>query len=181
MHLSILHIETRAINLMARFVLRRHIMDRQTIDAVQVAIDRCFQMNAMADAVYYALATDFADKHAEEFHHEQAHAFPKIADDLGNILIGRGIKPRRGDVAAQNQSWTTPAAALAEYRDAVFGTEQIIGDAYYKAHDKSDAGVAAQLADILDDFAKDMVAKAVAIAKHAEIEEREHGRIMMAM
>ena len=49
------------------------------------------------------------------------------------------------------------------------------------AHDKSDAGVAAQLADILDDFAKDMVAKAVAIAKHAEIEEREHGRIMMAM
>lgn len=152
-------------------------MDRQTIDAVQTAIDRCFQMNAMADVVYYALAVDFADKHAEEFHHEQAHAFPKIADDLGGILIGRGVKPRRGDVAAQNQLWTTPAAALTEYRDAVFGTEKIIGDAYYKALDKSEASVAAQIADILEDFAEDMIAKVVALAKHAEMEEREHGRI----
>lgn len=151
-------------------------MDRQTIDAVQTAIDRCFQMNAMADTVYYALEVDFVNKHAEDFHHDQAHAYPKIADDLGNILIGRGIKPRRGNVIAQSQTWATPADALNEYRDAAFETERIIGAAYYKALDSSEAGAAAQIADILEDFAEDIVAKAVAIAKHAEIEELERGR-----
>ena len=151
-------------------------MDRQTIDAVQAAIDRCFQMNAMADTVYYALEVDFANKHAEDFHHDQAHAYPKIADDLGKILLGRGIKPRRGNVTAQSQTWATPADALDEYRDAVLETERIMGDAYYKALDKSDAGVAAQIADILEDFSEHIIAKAAAIAKRAEVEELERGR-----
>ena len=56
---------------------------------------------------------------------------------------------------------------LEKYRDEVLTTHRMIGDAYYSAFDNAEAGVAACLCDILEDFQEDMVARAILMAGKA--------------
>lgn len=92
-------------------------MNPKVRDAVQAAIDRCFQMNALCDRMMYIMKSQwnlsiFADK----FHHEIAHAYPAIADDLSDILLAEDEDVTRGAVEAQMQSYASITAMMEEYK-----------------------------------------------------------------
>ena len=143
-------------------------MNPKVRDAVQAAMDRCFFMNALCDRMVYVMQGQwFLTKFASEFHHKIAHAYPDWADKLGDILLGEGENVTRGSVDAQVQDYQSPAQLLASYRDEVLATRRVLGGAYYTAFDNTEAGVAAVLADILEDFQEDMVARAILMAGKA--------------
>ena len=143
-------------------------MNPKVKDAIQVAMDRCFLMNAICDRMVYVMQGQwFLTKFASEFHHKIAHAYPDWADKLGDILLGEGENVTRGSVDAQAQDYQSPAQLLASYRDEALVTRRVLGDAYYTAFDNTEAGVAAVLADILEDFQEDMVARAILMAGKA--------------
>ena len=140
-------------------------MNPKVRDAVQAAMDRCFFMNTLCDRMVYVMQGQwFLTKFASEFHHKIAHAYPDWADKLGDVLLGEGENVIRGPVDAQAQDYQSPAQLLAVYRDEALATRRMIGDAYYAAFDNAEAGVAAVLADILEDFQEDMVATAIRMA-----------------
>ena len=143
-------------------------MNPKVKDAIQAAMDRCFFMNAVCDRMVYVMQGQwFLTKFASEFHHKIAHAYPDWADKLGDILLGEGENVTRGSVDAQAQDYQSPAQLLAAYRDEVLTTRRVLGDAYYTAFDNAEAGVAAVLADILEDFQEDMAAPAIRMAGKA--------------
>lgn len=143
-------------------------MNPKVRDAIQMAMDRCFSMNALCDRMVYVIEGQwFLTKFAGEFHHKIAHAYPDWADKLGDILLGEGENVTRGSVDAQAQDYQSPAQLLAAYRDEVLTTRRVLGDAYYTAFDNAEAGVAAVLADILEDFQEDMAARAILMAGKA--------------
>ena len=143
-------------------------MNPKVKDAIQAAMDRCFFMNAVCDRMVYVMQGQwFLTKFASEFHHKIAHAYPDWADKLGDILLGEGENVTRGSVDAQVQDYQSPAQLLASYRDEVLATRRVLGGAYYTAFDNTEAGVAAVLADILEDFQEDMVARAILMAGKA--------------
>lgn len=140
-------------------------MNPKVKDAIQAAMDRCFFMNAVCDRMVYVMQGQwFLTKFASEFHHKIAHAYPDWADKLGDVLLGEGENVTRGPVDAQAQDYQSPAQLLAVYRDEALATRRMIGDAYYAAFDNAEAGTAAVLADILEDFQEDMVAQAYLLA-----------------
>lgn len=140
-------------------------MNPKVRDAIQMAMDRCFSMNALCDRMVYVMEGQwFLTKFAGEFHHKIAHAYPDWADKLGDILLGEGETVTRGPVDAQAQDYQSPAQLLAVYRDEALATRRMIGDAYYAAFDNAEAGTAAVLADILEDFQEDMAAPAIRMA-----------------
>lgn len=137
-------------------------MNPKVRDAIQTAMDRCFFMNALCDRMVYVMQGQwFLTKFASEFHHKIAHAYPDWADKLGDILLGEGENAIRGSVESQAQDYQSPAQLLAVYRDEALAARRMIGDAYYAAFDNAEAGIAAVLADILEDFQEDMVAPAI--------------------
>lgn len=143
-------------------------MNPKVRDAIQMAMDRCFSMNALCDRMVYVMEGQwFLTKFAGEFHHKIAHAYPDWADKLGDILLGEGETVSRGAVESQAQDYQSPAQLLASYRDEVLATRRVLGDAYYTAFDNAEAGVAAVLADILEDFQEDMAAPAIRMAGKA--------------
>lgn len=143
-------------------------MNPKVKDAIQAAMDRCFFMNALCDRMVYVMQGQwFLTKFASEFHHKIAHAYPDWADKLGDILLGEGENVLRGPVESQAQDYQSPAQLLAVYRDEALAARRMIGDAYYAAFDNSEAGIAAVLADILEDFQEDMVARAILMAGKA--------------
>lgn len=143
-------------------------MNPKVREAIQAVIDRCFFMNALCDRMAYVMQGQwFLTKFASEFHHKIAHAYPEWADKLGDILLGEGENVSRGAVDAQAQDYQSPAQLLAVYRDEALATRRMIGDAYYAAFDNAEAGTAAVLADILEDFQEDMVARAILMAGKA--------------
>ena len=143
-------------------------MNPKVREAIQAVIDRCFFMNALCDRMAYVMQGQwFLTKFASEFHHKIAHAYPEWADKLGDILLGEGENVIRGAVESQAQDYQSPAQLLASYRDEVLATRRVLGDAYYTAFDNAEAGVAAVLADILEDFQEDMVAPAICMAGKA--------------
>lgn len=140
-------------------------MNPKVRDAVQAAIDRCFQMNALCDRMMYTMKSQwnlsiFADK----FHHEIAHAYPAIADDLSDILLAEDEDVTRGAVEAQMQSYAGITAMMEEYKAAALETRRIIGEAYYKAFDNAEPGAAALVADVLEDYQEGMVGQAFLLA-----------------
>lgn len=140
-------------------------MNPKVKDAIQAAMDRCFLMNAVCDRMVYVMQGQwFMTAFAGQFHHKIAHAYPDWADKLGDILLGEGENVTRGPVDAQAQDYQSPAQLLAVYRDEALATRRMIGDAYYAAFDNAEAGTAAVLADILEDFQEDMVAQAYLLA-----------------
>lgn len=143
-------------------------MNPKVRDAIQTAMDRCFSMNALCDRMVYVMEGQwFLTKFAGEFHHKIAHAYPDWADKLGDILMGEGENVTRGPIEPQAQDYQSPAQLLAAYRDEVLTTRRVLGDAYYTAFDNAEAGVAAVLADILEDFQEDMAAPAIRMAGKA--------------
>ena len=143
-------------------------MNPKVRDAIQTAMDRCFFMNALCDRMVYVMQGQwFLTKFASEFHHKIAHAYPDWADKLGDILLGEGENAIRGSVESQAQDYQSPAQLLAVYRDEALAARRMIGDAYYAAFDNAEAGIAAVLADILEDFQEDMVAPAIRMAGKA--------------
>lgn len=143
-------------------------MNPKVREAIQAVIDRCFFMNALCDRMAYVMQGQwFLTKFASEFHHKIAHAYPEWADKLGDILLGEGENVIRGAVESQAQDYQSPAQLLASYRDEVLATRRVLGDAYYTAFDNAEAGVAAVLADILEDFQEDMAAPAIRMAGKA--------------
>ena len=143
-------------------------MNPKVREAIQAVIDRCFFMNALCDRMVYVMQGQwFLTKFASEFHHKIAHAYPGWADKLGDILLGEGENVIRGAVESQAQDYQSPAQLLAVYRDEALATRRMIGDAYYAAFDNAEAGTAAVLADILEDFQEDMVARAILMAGKA--------------
>ena len=137
-------------------------------DSIQAAMDRCFFMNAVCDRMVYVMQGQwFLTKFASEFHHKIAHAYPDWADKLGDVLLGEGENVTRGPGDAQAQHYQSPAQLLAGYREVALATRRMIGDAYYAAFDNAEAGTAAVLADILEDFQEDMVARAILMAGKA--------------
>ena len=143
-------------------------MNPKVREAIQAVIDRCFFMNALCDRMVYVMQGQwFLTKFASEFHHKIAHAYPGWADKLGEILLGEGENVIRGAVESQAQDYQSPAQLLAVYRDEALATRRMIGDAYYAAFDNAEAGTAAVLADILEDFQEDMVARAILMAGKA--------------
>lgn len=143
-------------------------MNPKVREAIQAVIDRCFFMNALCDRMVYVMQGQwFLTKFASEFHHKIAHAYPDWADKLGDILLGEGENVIRGAVESQAQDYQSPAQLLASYRDEVLATRRVLGDAYYTAFDNAEAGVAAVLADILEDFQEDMAAPAIRMAGKA--------------
>lgn len=143
-------------------------MNPKVREAIQAVIDRCFFMNALCDRMVYVMQGQwFLTKFASEFHHKIAHAYPEWADKLGDILLGEGENVIRGAVESQAQDYQSPAQLLAVYRDEVLATRRMIGDAYYAAFDNAEAGIAAVLADILEDFQEDMAAPAIRMAGKA--------------
>lgn len=143
-------------------------MNPKVREAIQAVIDRCFFMNALCDRMAYVMQGQwFLTKFASEFHHKIAHAYPEWADKLGDILLGEGENVIRGAVESQAQDYQSPAQLLASYRDEVLATRHVLGDAYYTAFDNAEAGVAAVLADILEDFQEDMAAPAIRMAGKA--------------
>ena len=140
-------------------------MNPKVRDAIQAAMDRCFTMNAICDRMVYVMRGQwFMTAFAGQFHRKIAHAYPDWADKLGDILLGEGEDIARGPVDAQAQDYQSPAQLLAVYRDEALATRRMIGDAYYTAFDNAEAGVAAVLADILEDFQEDMVPQAYLLA-----------------
>lgn len=140
-------------------------MNPKVKDAIQAAMDRCFLMNAICDRMVYVLRGQwFLGVFGDKFHHQVAHAYPGLADKLGDILLDEGENVTRGPISAQAQDYQSPAQLLAAYRDEVLTTRRVLGDAYYTAFDNAEAGVAAVLADILEDFQEDMVAPAICMA-----------------
>lgn len=143
-------------------------MNPKVREAIQAVIDRCFFMNALCDRMVYVMQGQwFLTKFASEFHHKIAHAYPEWADKLGDILLGEGENVIRGAVESQAQDYQSPAQLLAVYRDEALAARRMIGDAYYAAFDNAEAGIAAVLADILEDFQEDMVAPAIRMAGKA--------------
>ena len=143
-------------------------MNPKVREAIQAVIDRCFFMNALCDRMAYVMQGQwFLTKFASEFHHKIAHAYPEWADKLGDILLGEGENVIRGAVESQAQDYQSPAQLLASYRDEVLATRRVLGDAYYAAFDNAEAGIAAVLADILEDFQEDMAAPAIRMAGKA--------------
>ncbi len=143
-------------------------MNPKVREAIQAVIDRCFFMNALCDRMVYVMQGQwFLTKFASEFHHKIAHAYPEWADKLGDILLGEGENVIRGAVESQAQDYQSPAQLLAVYRDEALAARRMIGDAYYAAFDNAEAGIAAVLADILEDFQEDMAAPAIRMAGKA--------------
>ena len=143
-------------------------MNPKVREAIQAVIDRCFFMNALCDRMVYVMQGQwFMTAFADKFHHKIAHAYPDWADKLGDILLGEGENITRGPVEAQAQDYQNPARLLVVYRDETLATRRMIGDAYYTAFDNAEAGVAAVLADILEDFQEDMVTYAILMAGKA--------------
>lgn len=144
-------------------------MNPKVRDAVQAAMDRCFFMNALCDRMVYVMQGQwFLTKFASKFHHKIAHAYPDWADKLGDVLLGEGENVTRGPVESQAQDYQSPAQLLEVYRDETLTTRRIIGDAYYAAFDNAEAGIAAVLADILEDFQEDTAVPAIRMAGKAE-------------
>ena len=72
-------------------------MNPKVRDAIQMAMDRCFSMNALCDRMVYVMEGQwFLTKFAGEFHHKIAHAYPDWADKLGDILLGEGETVTQG-------------------------------------------------------------------------------------
>lgn len=143
-------------------------MNPKAKEAIQAAIDRCFTMNAICDRMVYVMHSQwYLSDFAEEFHEKIAHAYSAWADKLGNVLLGEGEDVIRGPVESQAQTYVSPGQMLEQYRDEVLTTRRMIGDAYYSAFDNAEAGVAACLCDILEDFQEDMVARAILMAGKA--------------
>lgn len=140
-------------------------MNPKVRDAVQAAIDRCFQMNALCDRmVYIMLGPWYMQRFGSAFHEGVAHAYPAIADKLSDVLLAEHEVVTRGTVVPQAQDYAGPTEMMAEYRDAVLETRRIIGDAYYIAFDNAEAGAATLLEDILEDYQEDMVPQAYLLA-----------------
>ena len=113
-------------------------MNPKVKDAIQAALDRCFTMNAICDRMVYVMHSQwYLSDFAKMFHDSQA------------------------------QTYRSPGQMLEKYRDEVLITRRMIGDAYYSAFDNAEAGVAACLCDILEDFQEDMVARAILMAGKA--------------
>ena len=137
-------------------------MDPKVRSAIQAAIDRCFAMNALCDRMYYVMKGHWYMKDFSQLFHEKvAHAFPAIADDLSDVLLGEGEDVTRGSMDAQAQAYTGPTQMMEIYRDEVLATRAVISDAYYAAFDRREPGAAALLEDILEDFQEGMVAQAI--------------------
>ena len=143
-------------------------MNPKVKDAIQAALDRCFTMNAICDRMVYVMHSQwYLSDFANMFHEKIAHAYPDWADKLGDLLLGEGEDVIRGPVESQAQTYRSPGQMLEKYRDEVLTTRRMIGDAYYSAFDNAEAGVAACLCDILEDFQEDMVARAILMAGKA--------------
>lgn len=143
-------------------------MNPKVRDAIQTAIDRCFQMNALCDRMaYIMLGTWYMQRFGSAFHERVAHAYPAIADKLSDVLLAEHEVVTRGAVVPQAQDYAGPTEMLAEYRDAVLETRRIIGDAYYTAFDNAEAGASILLEDILEDYQEDTVPQAYLLAGKA--------------
>lgn len=144
-------------------------MNEQVRMAMQTAIDRAFQMNAMCDRMVYVMKIKMhLVKFADRFHHDVAHKYPVLADELADIVLGQDAEVVRGPVEAQEQTWDSLVKMMAEYRAAAEDTRQLIGDAYYKAFDNAEAHTAALVADVLEDY-EEMVRQAI-IFEHKAVQ-----------
>ena len=143
-------------------------MDPKVRSAIQSAIDRCFFMNALCDRMYYVMKGQWYMKEFSKLFHEKvAHAYPAIADALGDVLLGEAQDVTRGAMNSQAQDYTGPTQMLEMYRDEVLATRAMISDAYYAAFDYREPGVAALLEDVLEDYQEDMVSQAIRMAGKA--------------
>ena len=143
-------------------------MNPKVKDAIQAALDQCFTMNAICDRMVYVMHSQwYLSDFAKMFHEKIAHDYPDWADKLGKLLLGEGEDVIRGPIDSQAQTYRSPGQMLEKYRDEVLITRRMIGDAYYSAFDNAEAGVAACLCDILEDFQEDMVARAILMAGKA--------------
>lgn len=139
-------------------------MNPKVREAVQSAIDRCFTMNAICDRMVYVMSAQWSmSSFVDQFHYKIAHAYPVIADNLSDILLAEDEDVTRGPIETQAQTYSDITSMMEEYKAAVLETRRIIGDAYYKAFDNAEAGAAAMIEDVLEDYQEDMVAQAYLI------------------
>ena len=143
-------------------------MNPKVREAIQAVIDRCFFMNALCDRMVYVMQGHwFMKAFAKHLHEQVAHAYPSLADQLSEVLLGEGENVTRGAIEAQTQDYMSPTQLLETYQDEVLATRRIFGDAYYAAIDNREVGIASLLEDILEDFQEGLVAQAIHMAGKA--------------
>ena len=140
-------------------------MNPKTSFAIQTAIDKCFQMNAICDRMVYVMKSQWnLSAFADKFHDQIAHAYPNIADSLSNILLAEDEDVTRGPLEAQTQGYPNIGVMMDQYKAAVLETRRLIGDAYYKAFDNNEPGAASLVQDVLEDYQENMVGQAFLLA-----------------
>ena len=74
----------------------------ETYNALNELTKMCFEMNAVADNIYYNMADLYS---AELFHHSYAHAWPQVADMISDEMLKLNARPVRLPVDGSSEKY----------------------------------------------------------------------------
>lgn len=77
----------------------------ETYNALNELAKMCFEMNAVADNIYYNMADLYYNHSAELFHHSYAHAWPQVADMISDEMLKLNARPVRLPVDGSSEKY----------------------------------------------------------------------------
>ena len=77
----------------------------ETYNALNELTKMCFEMNAVADNIYYNMADLYYNHSAELFHHSYAHAWPQVADMISDEMLKLNARPVRLPVDGSSEKY----------------------------------------------------------------------------
>lgn len=80
-------------------------LHEETYNALNELMKMCFEMNAVADNIYYNMANLYYNHSAELFHHSYAHAWGQVADMISDEMLKLNARPIRLPVEGANEEY----------------------------------------------------------------------------
>lgn len=94
-------------------------LHEETYNALNELVKMCFEMNAVADNIYYNMANLYYNNSAEKFHHSYAHAWGSVADMISDEMLKLNARPVRLPVGGSEEEYDSLELMMAVNAAAV--------------------------------------------------------------
>lgn len=125
----------------------------KTKQSVMKSIKKAFQMNALVDRMVYVLQVKFAMVQAsDKLHHELAHKYPLLADQLADPLLDFNEDVFRPSVEEESKDYVSIVNIFEELLTETVAFNSILRDARETADELGDANIRVTMDKIIEGY-----------------------------
>lgn len=125
----------------------------KTKQYVMKSIKKAFQMNALIDRMVYVLQVKFAMVQAsDKLHHELAHKYPLLADQLADPLLDFNEDVFRPSVEEESKDYASIVSVFEELLTETVALNGILRDAREAADEAGDSNIRVAMDKVIESY-----------------------------